>query len=223
MADDALFWGGMAAAKREDYLRSIELFNRVAKEYPDSRRMAEARFAQADSLCELGRFAAAILVFEEIISKYPESDLIPSAWGRKGDCQFTLGSPDEPERWEESIDSYRVVANSSSAGLDLVLQAEYKIGRCLEKLARAKDALEHYYIRVIVRFLEEREKGAWLNDATKVWFTRAVFNSADVLESRKDWKRLISILERVVEAGVPAAEEARQRIEKIKSEHWWLF
>jgi len=101
------------------------------------------------------------------------------------------------------------------------MQAEYKIGRCLEKLGRLDEAFEQYYLKVILRYFGDRERGLWFSESSKVWFTRAGFNAADIMESRHDWLRVIRILERIVRSGVPAAEEARERIEKIKAERWW--
>jgi TolA-binding protein len=224
LADEALFRAGMAASQQKEYVRAIELFTRLAKEYPDSPRMPEARFAQGNALCEQARFAAAILLFEQVITSASESDLVPAAWGRKGDCQFTLGAED-PLRYEESMASYRVVAENSAASPDLVLQAEYKIGRSLEKLERTTEAFEQYYARVILKYFNDRSQGVWHNEASKFWFSRAARHAADIMEARKEWRRVVEILERILAAGVAPADEqeARERIERIRSEHWWLF
>lgn len=222
LGDDALLWAGKSAAKRKEYLRSVDLLTRLVKDYPKSDKMPEARFAQADVLSLLAKSAGAIVIFDEIISKYPDSGLILAAWGRTGDCQFTLGAED-PKRYEESIASYRVVVNSSDADLDMIMHAEYGIGRSYQKLGREDDAFEQYYLKVILRYFEDRENGVWHNGASKVWFTRAAYATVDILEARNDWRRVVRILQRVVDAGVLAAEEARERIDKIRSEHWWLF
>lgn len=222
LADDALLWAGISSAKGKEYLRANEHFSRLVKDYPASALIPEARFEQANVLCELAHFAAAILIYDEIITKYPESDFVSAAWGRKGDCQFMLGA-DDAKRYEESIASFRVVANSSGTRLALVMQAEYKVGRCLEKQGKADEALDQYYLKVIIRYFEDREKGIWHGENSKVWFTRAAFKAADIMEERKDWRGVVSILDRVAKAGVPAADEARERIERIKSERWWLF
>ena len=103
------------------------------------------------------------------------------------------------------------------------MQAECCIGRCYEKLGRPAEALEQYYLKVVLRYFEERKKGSRLNESSKLWFSRAAFYAVDILEAKKDWRRMVRLLERVDEAGVPAAEEARERIKKIKSEHFWLF
>jgi TolA-binding protein len=222
MADDALLWGGKAASKRKEFVKANQFLTRMLESYPGSDKRAEARFSQADALWELARYSEAILICDEIIGKYPDSDLIPQTWGRKGDCQFTLGV-DDPKRYRESMESYRVVAGRADAPPDLVLQAEYKIGRCLEKLDRTDDAFKQYYMNVVVKFLADREKGVWQNENAKVWFTRAAFNAVDILEARQEWSKAVRILERVVESGVPATPAAQERLKRIKTEHWWLF
>ena len=221
-ADHALLRAGLAASARHEYVRVVEHVARLVKDHPESGRLPEARMMQGEALCEQGRFSAAILVFDEMINKYPDRDLTIRAWLRKGDCHFTLGT-DDATRYKESRECYRVVANSSSADADTALEAEYKIGRCLEKLGRAGDALEQYYIKVIVRFLDEREKGAWRDEVAKMWFVRAVFNASDIMAAKKQWRRAVLLLERVIKIGVPGADEAEKRIKQIKAEHRWLF
>ncbi len=220
LADTALLLAGKALVKRKEYLRALDVFEQLVKAHPDSARLAEARFAQADTMFELGRFAEAILVFDEVIAKYPDNELVPAAWGRRGDCQFTLGTRD-PTRYAEAIRCYQTVARTPNAPADLVLQAEYKIGRCLEKQEKTDEALEQYYARVMVRFLDDRQKRVWQNQAAKLWFTRAALDAAHIYEARQDWRNEVRIFERVTQAGVPAAAEVQARIEKLKAEHWW--
>jgi TolA-binding protein len=226
LADEALLRAGLAASRRKEYVRAVGLFARLVKEYPNSKKTAEARFAQADALCELADFPAAILICEEIINKYPDSEWSIPAWARKGDCQFGMGA-DNPKRYAESIESYRVAAGSSTnnpnVGLDLVLKAEYQIGAALEKMGRTSEAFDQYYVKVIVPYLAEREKGVWHTEESRKWFTRAAFNASDIMAAKQNWRSAVGVLERVVKAGVPAAAEAEERAGKIKSEHWWLF
>lgn len=214
-ADDALLRAGMAAAKRKEYVRSVELLTRLVKEYPNTSRMAEVRFAQGEALTELGKHPEAILAFNEIITRHGDCGFVDQAWGRKGNCQFVLGGL-EPGRYEEAVESYRVVTRSPTAGADLKLQAEYRIGRCLEKLGRENEAFEQYYLKVVLKYMQEREDGVWHNEASQVWFTRAAFDAADLMAAQNKRQTEIGILKRVVEAGVPAKEEARARIMKLQ-------
>ena len=220
LADQALLWAGRAAMKQKEYVRAVDSFTRVAETYPDSPRMADARFLQGDALSELGEFSRAIVVFDELIAKYPANPLVGAAWGRKGDCQFTLGAGDA-KRYDEAIASYRAVTKSPGLTFDLELQAEFKIGRCLDKLGRKDEAFEQYYTKVVVGYLERSETTPReANAAAAVWFTKAAFAAADILEADKNWRREVKVLERVVKARALAAHDAQERIDRIRAEHW---
>lgn len=218
LADDALFWAGRSAAAAKEYVRAIDYYSRLAQSFPDSPKIAETRFAQGDALSELGQFGGAILAFEEIILKYPTSYLVDLAWGRKGDCQFTLGS-DDPQRYPEALNSYRRVLESPRAGTELKWQAEFKMARCKEKMGHKAEAFEQY-MNVVYAFLAEREKGAANNP---LWFTRSAFNAAAIMEADSKWREAARIYRRVAEAGVPASAEAQTRLQRIRFEHWMLF
>jgi len=222
LADSAVFRAGMTALKRKEYVHAIELFGILVKSYPKSKYLAEARFRQADAMSQLGKFSGAILVFDEVINGFPENSLVALAWGRKGDCQFTLGAEDS-ERYKEAVRSYRVVTQSPGARWDRVLQAEYKIALSFEKLESKDDALDHYYSKVMVPFLMERERGSVISDSAKIWFTRGALAASEIVTEKKDWRQLVRILNRIVEADVAISSDAKKRITEIESDKWWLF
>jgi TolA-binding protein len=216
-AADALFWAGRAATARRAYLAANEHFNALMARHPDNPRLAETLLAQGDVLSELGQFSAAILAFSEVIVRFPQTPEAMVAWGRKGDCQYTLGQ-ENPARYEEALLSYRTLLDYAGAPVDLRLQAGYKIGRCLEKMGRAAAALDRY-MEVAYSYLQEVQPPA---EAT-VWFTRAAFGAAALQERAGNWKEAEGIYRRVADSGVPAAAEARDRMERIRRDHWVLF
>ena len=218
LAARALYWTGRAAAEKSDYVKAIERYSEVAKTYPDSEILPQTRFAQGDALTELGEFARAILAFEEILKNYPESQLVSAAWGRKGDCQYSLAT-DNPARYEEAINSYQAVLNRPSSSPVLKMQAEYKIGRCLEKTGSFEKAFSRY-MNVVYTFINEQVERT---PYSTLWFTRAAFGAASLKEKEHVWVEAVKIYERVIGAGVPARDEAQKRIERIKMENWLLF
>lgn len=218
LADKALFWAGRAAAAASQHLRALEYCTQLAKLYPESAKLAETRFAQGDALSELGKFSDSILAFEEVINKYPNSYLANLARGRRGDCEFTLANEDK-SRYADALSDYRAVLDSPTADRDLKWQAEFKIGRCLEKQGKIAEALERY-LAVVYTFLAERQKG---QHGDPLWFTRAAFNAAEIQEKTGDWRKAVQLYQRVADAGVPASSEALQRLQRIKLEHWMLF
>ena len=214
LADKAMYWAGQSAYRQKEYLRAIEHFNRLTKQYPESPLLPDTRFAQGDASTQLGHFDVAILAFEEIIKHYPDTELANEARGRIGDCQFMLGG-EERDRYKEALYAFRAVLEHPDSSAELKMQAEYKMGRCQEKLGN-RDAAFERYMSVVYSYFLEREKGApvrWL------WFTRAAFNAASIKENENAWNEAIGIYDRVIDAGVPAALDARKRRDKLLKEH----
>lgn len=218
LAARALYWAGRAAAEESNYVKAIERYSEVAKTYPDSDVLPQTRFAQGDALTELGEFARAILAFEEILKNYPENDLVSAAWGRKGDCQYSLAT-ENPARYEEATSSYQAVLNRPSSSQVLKMQAEYKIGRSLEKIGSFDQAFSRY-MNVVYSLVNEKVDRT---PYSVMWFTRAAFGAASLKEKESAWIEAVKIYERVIHAEVPARDEAQKRIERIKKDNWLLF
>jgi len=212
-ADAALLWAGRAAFKLNDFTGAVEILGRLWKGYPESKRRAAARFVQADALCELARFDEAVLLLNEVISRYPESDWVTPAWGRKGDALFSLGV-DNPERFNEAMEAYSKMLARRDITPTAALQGEFKIGRCLEKLKQADDAIDHYYTKVVLPF--ERSQGDQFHNDAAVWFARAAFNAADLLVQKGNHAAATRLLRRVIDADVPGRSEARQRLQRLE-------
>lgn len=217
LADQALFWAGRAAFLQKEFRRANDHFAALIKDYPASRWRPEARYYQAEALCERGEFAGAILIFDEIIKQFPGHELVEAAWRRKGDSQFVLGA-ENPKRYAEAIASYQMVIDRPDTSAASRMEAEYKIGRSLEKAGRRAEAFERY-LKVVYHAgddLDRQPQGV-------MWFTRAAFNAAALKEDEKNWRQAAAIYQRVVDADVPASADAQERIRKIRAEQWPLF
>jgi len=214
LADEALFWAGRSALMQNEFRRGRDYFSTLIKNYPSSRRRTEGRYFQGVALCELGQFDAAILIFNEIIKQYPDHE--PTAF-KKADCQFVLGS-DEPKRYEEAINSYQLILDRPECSVASRLQARYKIGRCLEKLGRPNEALAQY-LQVVYAYLQNQEQTSSCN----LWFARAAFGAAGIMEEKQQWRQAANIYQRVVDADIPASDDAQKRIDMLRSEHWLFF
>ena len=214
-ADAALVWAGRAAMQRGEFSETITLLARLPRDYPDSPRLAEARFLQADALCELARFEEAILVFDEIINRYPESESVTTAWLRKGDSLLALGSS-TTNRYDEALKAYDVVAMRPDATPDLLLQVAFKKGRCLEKLNRVEAAIDQYYGQVVLHYDRARRSGITFGAQAQNWYARAVMRAAALEETRGQPEAAIGILLRLAHSGLAGAAEAEALVQQIK-------
>ena len=214
-ADAALLWAARAAFGETDYTGVVELVTRLVREYPQSQRLSEARLVQADALMELARFDEAVLLLDQIKAQAPEGEWDITALLRKGDCLFALGANNEI-RYKEALYAYRELLFQENLTVALTLQLHYKVGRCLEKLKRIDEAIDEYYSEVIIRYQDERARGVWLDETSTSLFVRAAFNVAELNEQKSQPEQAIRVLQRVIQAGVPGEDEARQRIVRLR-------
>ncbi len=222
MTDSALYWAAQSSLKQREYVRAVEYLGLLVENFPESKLISEARFAQGDALAALGRFSEAILAFEEIVRNSDADQdagyFATRAWGRIGDCNFTLAS-DNPDRYGRAIASYNEIIENPSASMPLKLQSEFKIGRSYERMGETDEAFGRY-MNVVYGHLKEVQRG---QRGAPDWFTRAAFGAAQIAESRQQWRVAINIYQRVLDANVPQAPEAQRRIREIRLEHWILF
>lgn len=220
--ETALLWAARATARQEEYLRALELLSTQLRLFPTGPRLPEARFEQGNALAALGKYPEAILAYQEVVNRAPASSLIPETWLRLGDCQFLLGL-EEPARYETAINAYTAAAGHPIATVDLRLEAEYKIGRCLQKLERTDAAIEQLYRNVMTPFLERTRADGVQSEAARMWFVRAARDLADIFEARQEWKKVVNVLERALSAGLPDEAGIQERIRTIRAQHWWEF
>ena len=213
-ADAAVLWAARAAFAGNDFTGTIELVTRLVRAYPQSTRLTEALFVQADALMELARFDEAVLLLDQVLAKAPESEWARLALSRKGDCLFALGAGNGA-RYREALGVYRKMLEREGLAPSPALRLHFQAGRCLEKLKQVDDAIDQYYAEVVIRYLDERAQGTWYDERSAGLFLRAAFAVADLHEQKGQSAQAALVLQRVVQAGVPGAEEARQRMERL--------
>lgn len=219
----AVYLAGRAALARKAFGPALGNFNRVLEEADAAaevsgqavaRYQQEALFFKGDALTEMDRFDEAILTFEQFQNQYPDSRLKYAALGRMGDSQYTLGAQN-PERYQEALNSYRQVAESATGQPEVQLQALYKQGRTLDALGRVEEALDVLQ-RVMDQYLQERHRLA--SDAD-VWFVRAVTDAAQQYEEQESYRLAVSVYRSLAGTDLPQAAEARRRIRELRETH----
>lgn len=218
LSDTSLFWAGNALIRQADYLNAFTLFSRLAGDYPASPLLLRTRFAQGEALTSLGEFPRAILAYQEVIKTAPDDPLADRARGRLADCLFTLGTT-ESGRYQEALEAYQALYKRPSVPFDLKLQTLYKIARCEDRLGLKEKAFARY----IETVYSADGRVEPLSPEAALWFTRAVFDAAEILEKQQQWSEAVNLYKRMILAGVPAASEAQKRIDRIEREHASVF
>lgn len=215
-APEALVWSARASYSGNDFNQAIQTVTRMIAAYPDSSARSAAFLVQGESLIELARFDEAIMVLENaaLVTDAPAEERI-RAKVLKADSLFAMGA-DNPVRYATALEEYRAVRFGGSLTPSVQLTVSFKIARTLEKLKRIDEAIGQYYAQVVLAYRDGREQGVYFEEDARAAFSRAAFWLVDEYESRGRDFQALNILELVAASDVPAAVEARKRIEKIE-------
>lgn len=215
-APEALVWAARAAFAESDFKRVVQTVTRLVERYPNSSVRVRGFLVQGEALIELARFDEAVLVLEQasLIAEAKAEDRL-RAKVLRADALFAMGA-DNSARYEEALAAYRAVRLGESLEPSARLSIDYKLARTLEKLKRVEEAVDGYYTDVVLAYREGRGKGLRFDDEARAAFSRAALRLADEFESRGRDFQAIHILELLATSDVPAAAEAKKRIERIQ-------
>ena len=211
LAEKAVFLTAQAMARSLDpseMEEAIEIFEQVVKSGgPLSLR---ARLAQAGLLNALKRPKEALGVLNRILESKPDPELRYAVLIEKGDTLFSQGAQDA-ENYRSAIASWKQISEDPAAPKMWSHQALAKMGAACEKLGNYDAALDCYY----GAFSQGQKDGP-----EYFWFYKAGFDAGRLLESQKLWKEAIAVYEKIGRADGPRAEEARDRVNRLRLENF---
>lgn len=221
-APAALTWAARAAYADNDFRGAIQIASRLSERYPDSPERTRAAIIQSESLVELARFDEAVLVLDQaLLAEDAPAEERLRAHVLKADALFALGA-DNPTRYEEALAAYRAVRLGESLSPSMKIVVAAKLARTLEKLRRMDEAIDRFYLEVVLAYRDGRKAGVRYDDAAKAAFARAAFRLADEFVSRGLEVQALNVLRLVATSDVPAAAEAERRIEHMKAKGKFL-
>jgi TolA-binding protein len=212
-ATAALFLAGQCSMKllnTASLNRALELFGAVVEKHGPLE--AHARLHQALVKTKLGAPDDAVKIYDNILSAQPPVDpeLRLAALTGKADNLVALGKTD-PKQFAAAIATYDQVIATAAAPPSWRNQAAYKKAKTLEQQDQSDAALVIFY---------DILKNAATGPRETFWFAKAGFDAAALVESRQQWKSAVGIYEKMAAIPGPHAEQARQRVRKLRLEHF---
>ena len=211
LAEKAVFLTAQAMARSLDpseMEEAIGIFEQVVKSGgPLSLR---ARLAQAGLLNALKRPKEALGVLDRVLESKPDPELRYTVLIEKGDTLFSQGTQ-EAENYRSAIASWKQISEDPAAPRMWTNQALAKMGAAYEKLGNYDAALDCYY-----GTFSRGQKGG----PEYFWFYKAGFDAGRLLESQRLWKEAIAVYEKIGSVDGPRAEEARDRVNRLRLENF---
>jgi tetratricopeptide (TPR) repeat protein len=208
--EPALFLAGEAARKSLNAAsvdRAISLFEDVYK--LGGPLKFQARLEEATTMRQTKREKEAIVLLEDLLTQNPPDDIRYEALDQKGEALFNLGLDDQ-KLYQQAIDAFDAVLQSNGLPVQWKEQALYQKGKCFEKLGRQDDALSAYYDVLATE--------GPVSD--QLWYFRAGFDAAQILEDRRSWSSAAAIYEKLANTGGTRSDEAKERLTRLRLEHF---
>jgi len=210
LVETALFLAGEAARKSMNSSsmdHAVELFEEVYKINGPLRY--RARLEQALTKRQALQDREAIVLLNDLLNQTIPIDIRCEAMDAKGDAEFTLGSKEEPE-YREAIKTFDALATLEGVSAVCRQSAFYKKAKCYEKIGQWDEALAAYYDVLSIDYGEPGE----------IWYFRAGFDAAQILESKKSWASAAAIYQKLAATPSSRAEEAKSRLTRLRLEHF---
>lgn len=214
-AEPALFAAGQSAAKLINtgaIDRALASFEAVVKR--DGQYKLYARQEQANIQSRLGREDEALALYDLILTATPAPDpqLRQATLCAKGDGLLTLGRRESSnERLTAAVAVYDELAAQPDVSPVWRNQALFKKGKALDQLKRPDEAALAWY---------EVLKRSAPSDREYFWLYKAGFEAARLFEQQERWKSTAGIYEKLAAFEGPRSAEARDRLKKLRLDHY---
>ena len=210
----ALFFAGeaaMASMAAQSLDRALVLFDRVVQ--LNGELKFAARNEQAVIERKLGKPRDAAALYDEVLNAAAARPAEKrEAMCGKADIFFEMAATD-PQNYQRAIEAYDKLAADREAPAHWRNQALFKKGLCLEKKSDRAAALATFYAVI--------DEGTRPNQPHEFfWFYKAGFNAGQLLEADAKWDSAAAIYEKLAATGGTRAGEARERLDRLRLEHF---
>jgi hypothetical protein len=123
-----------------------------------------------------------------------------------------MGASD-PQNYQRAIEVYDRLAADREAPSHWHNQALFKKGLCLEKKSDRAAALASFYAIIDEGTRSDRPREFF-------WFYKAGFNAGQLLEADAKWESAAAVYEKLAAAGGSRSGEARERLDRLRLEHF---
>ena len=209
LAEAALFLAGQAALKTMNTDKALDNFGKVVKRNGPLKLYARQQQAIIKSS---GDEEDAIKLYDDILGAKPDAELKYAALGGKADLCFLLGIKD-PKYFDQAIATYNELATQPDVTSYWRNEALYGKGRCYERQDKPDEALAAFYDVV-------QPQGTKNTGPEFLWFYKAGFEAAHILEDKKQWKPAIAIYQKMAEIEGPRSSEAKKALTTLRLEHF---
>jgi len=211
LTEPALFFAGQSAIRTMEpsaVENAMLIFEEVAKmkgSFAWRARLEQARIQETTEHPD-----QALLILKNILASQIDPEVRLEVLTMQGNILFGQGIASS-ENYARAIQSWQQIVSDPKVTLPWKNQALTKIGAAYQKLGDTDRALDSYY--EVFNVFDP-------SNPEFFWFYKAGFDAGKLLESKKKWNEAIQIYQKLASIPGPRAQEAQQRLERLKQENF---
>ena len=207
----------MATLNKADLEKAMDIFGEVvdrkgALVLESRRQMARVKRLQGDEMAAMSEIEAILGAKEP-----PKGEDVLALLLEKGELHLLLARRD-PKHLDEAVAVFRDIAHAAANPRYWRMRAGVFLAQSHQRLAHGAEALEACYD--VIDLCASKEPVPQMSSGEQTWFYRAGFLALDLLESQKQWESAARLADRMVKIGGSRAQEAKERANRIRLEHF---
>lgn len=215
-APQALFESAVIGEQRgpEFYPEALRALNVLEKEYPEDGLVFQAGLKQGDLLRLMNQFSGARIVYENLISSFPEHPQHYVAELSRADCMLALARQDDGRLSDVELLLAKLI-DVPNLPADFQAEAAYKLSFVMTKRGADEDARK-VLTSLVARMLLDSEKAVRLNEAGRYWLSRGLLDLGELLEAAGEPAEARRVYRKVLAYNLPGQNLAQSRADRLQ-------
>ncbi|HSH08837.1 MAG TPA: tetratricopeptide repeat protein [Oceanipulchritudo sp.] len=195
---------------------AIGILERLVNEYPSHELVYYARLKQGDLARRLNDFPTALLLYERILSQFPDHPERFRAEISRADCLMALGSED-PARFDMAAVIYERNCLLPTAPLPVRMEAGFKWAHALTQQGEKQDSEVVYWL-LFERFILDKDMGQAIihDEAGRYWVARVLLELGTLQSDKGEIAAARQIYETHLQMNLPGAALAQTRLDSLR-------
>lgn len=213
LAPQALYEAGIYNERLgpDQFASSVRIFDDLTERYPDNPLYFFARLKQGDLLRKMNDFAAAQIIYENLIRSFPEHSRRYLAELSRAECMLALAKGDQERLQEVSLELERLI-DIPNLPSDFKVEIGFKWGFALQQIGAEEKAQEAFAL-ISGQFLLEDE--TQLGATGRYWMARVLLELGNYLEEDGELAEARRIYRKVVAYNLPGRNLAQSRANRL--------
>jgi tetratricopeptide (TPR) repeat protein len=220
LLDKAMYEKSDLFFKMGKYKSAIKCLDDYISKNKDHKKLGRAYYLQGDIYSEDGKFDDAIESYKQVLMLNDDSELKTAAQGRIADCYFAVinFADNRNEAVKLAVSAYKELLNHDKISKFIMIQTNYKLGKCYEILGDKESAIMSYHKALYENILGLEDSA----EADKEWMAKAGIALSRILleeNTQKSAEMAIKIYKTLITNGVQPKSDFEKRINEIMKKY----